>query len=76
MAYNHNFSAVVVGRDVVAGPCSKCALTRNQLLDNSGILQGCQFPDRQPGNDQFWGCISITQSHFAFDVSIYLSTEY
>jgi len=39
---NHNFPTVVVNGVPVAGPCSKCALLRSELLDNAGILQGCQ----------------------------------
>ena len=45
---NHSFSTVVVNGVPVAGPCSKCALLRSELLDNAGVLQGCQFPEPVP----------------------------
>ena len=45
MANNHNFPTVVIDGAAVAGSCSKCGLSRNELLDNAGILMGCQFPD-------------------------------
>jgi len=46
MSFNHNFTSIVVNGNVVAGACSKCGLTRSDVLaGNHGAFQGCEVGD-------------------------------
>ena len=47
----HNFVVVILANSPLAGPCSKCGLMRNELLDNSGALKSCEVSDDNSGKE-------------------------